>query len=65
MEKNVEEARKIMQERRNRKRVYVKSWRVTERVRRRKNSFITDYVKHKFDNVYHEALCFYDALEKQ
>ena len=65
MEKNVEETRKIMQERRNRKRVYVKSWRVTERVRRRKNSFITDYVKHKFDNVYHEALCFYDALEKQ
>ena len=65
MEKNLEEARKIMQERRNRKRVYVKSWRVTERARRRKNSFVTDYVKHKFDNVYHEALCFYDALEKQ
>ena len=65
MEKKLEEARKTMQERRNRKRVYVKSWRVTERARRRTNSFVTDYVKHKFDNVYHEALCFYDALEKQ
>ena len=56
---------KKLEERRNRKRVYVKSWRVTERARRRTNSFVTDYVKHKFDNVYHEALCFYDALEKQ
>ena len=65
MEKKLEEARKTMQERRNRKRVYVKSWRVTERARRRTNSFVTDYVKHKFDNVYREALCFYDALEKQ
>ena len=56
---------KKQEERRTRKRVYVKSWRVTERVRRRTNSFITDYVKHKFDNIYHEALCFYDILEKQ
>ena len=58
MEKNPEE-------RRTRKRVYVRSWRVNERVRRRTNSLIADYVKHKYNNVYHEALCFYDVLERQ
>ena len=58
MEKNPEE-------RRTRKRVYVRSWRVTERVRRRKNTVITEYIKHKYNNIYHEALCFYDVLERQ
>ena len=65
MEKKIHEAREIMRERRNKKRVYVKTWRVTERVRRRTNRFVTNYVKHKFGTVYSEAVCFYDALEKK
>ena len=47
-----------------RKSLYVKQWRVGERIRRRTNNFISDYVKAKFTNVYHEALCFYDALNE-
>ena len=65
MEKKIHEAREIMRERRNKKRVYVKTWQVTERVRRRTNHFVTNYVKHKFGTVYSEAVCFYDALEKK
>ena len=58
MEKNPEEIR-------TKKKVYVRHWRVNERVRRRKNTVITEYVKHKYNNIYHEALCFYDVLERQ
>ena len=65
MEKKIHEAGEIIRERRNKKRVYVKTWRVTERVRRRTNHFVTNYVKHKFGTVYSEAVCFYDALEKK
>ena len=51
-------------EQKARKSLYVRQWRVGERIRRRTNNFITDYVKTKFTNVYHEALCFYDALNE-
>ena len=43
---------------------YVRQWRVTERGRRRHNSFISDYIKVKFENIYHEALCFFNALNE-
>ena len=43
---------------------YVRQWRVTERFRRRHNAFITEYVREKFGNIYHEARCFFNALNE-
>ena len=65
MEKKLKEAKQTMQQRKHNKKLYVRSWRVTEKVRRQTNSFVTDYVKQKFYTVYSEALCLYHALEKQ
>ena len=65
MAKKLRKAREDINERRKKKKVYVKEWRVHERVRRRKNHFVASYVKHKFFNDYSEAICLYDALEKK
>ena len=51
-----------MEQRKLKKKLYVRKWRVDERARRRTNYFVTDYVKQKFTNIYQEALCFYDGL---
>ena len=44
------------------KKVYVKEWRAIEKVRKRHNRFITEYVRVKFWNVYNEANSFFNAL---
>ena len=41
---------------------YKKRWRVIEKKRKHHNSFVTEYVKVKFGNVYNEANCFFNAL---
>ena len=64
MEQRLNEARQIMEQRKHTKKLYVRNWRVGERARRRTNCFVTDYVKQKFNNIYCEALCFYDGLNK-
>ena len=64
MEKKLAQARLTIQQRKENKNRYVKNWRVGERARKRTSYFVAEYVKEKFNNVYCEALCFYDALNK-
>ena len=42
--------------------IYKRNWRQMEKKRKRRNAFITEYTKIKYGNLYHEALCFYNAL---
>ena len=42
--------------------MYKRNWRQIEKKRKRRNAFITEYTKIKYGNLYHEALCFYNAL---
>ena len=44
--------------------VYKRKWRQVEKKRKWFNSFITEYTRLKFGNVYNEAACFYNALEQ-
>ena len=41
---------------------YARKWREIERDRRWHNTIITEYVKTKFWNIYHEANCFCNAI---
>ena len=41
---------------------YKKKWRVTERKKKRLNTFVAEYVRIKFGNVYNEAANFFKAL---
>ena len=41
---------------------YKKSWRATERSRKRHNAFIVEYIRIKFENVYNEASSFFNGL---
>ena len=59
----IDQARKEIRERKDRRNVYVKTWRQSQRTQRRINSFIEEYVKEKFSNIYSEALNFYTALD--
>ena len=49
-------------EKTNKKYEYKKRWRVIEKKRKHHNSFVTEYVKVKFGNLYNEANCFFKAL---
>ena len=44
--------------------IYKRKWRQVEKKRKWFNSFITEYTRLKFGNVYNEAACFYNALEQ-
>ena len=44
--------------------VYKRKWRQIEKKRKWFNSFITEYTRLKFGNVYNEAACFYNALQQ-
>ena len=41
---------------------YKKRWRALEKYRKRHNTFITEYTRVKFENVYNEANSFFNAL---
>ena len=43
---------------------YKRNWRQVEKKRKWENSFIAEYTRLKFANIYHEAQCFYKALEQ-
>ena len=62
MEK-LEQTRQEIRKRKDERNLYVKSWRESQRTQRRTNSFINEYVREKFNNVYSEALKFYTALD--
>ena len=44
--------------------LYKRKWRQIEKKKKWFNSFITEYTRLKFGNVYNEAACFYNALEQ-
>ena len=43
---------------------YKRKWRQAEKKRKWFNAFITEYTRVKFDNIYNEASCFYNALRE-
>ena len=59
----IDQARQEIRERKDRRNVYVKSWRQSQRTRKRVSLFIEEYVREKFSNIYSEALNFYTALD--
>ena len=59
----IDQAKREIRERKDRRNVYVKSWRQGQRTQRRISSFIEEYVREKFSNIYSEALNFYTALD--
>ena len=59
----IDQARQEIRERKDRRNVYVKNWRQSQRTQRRVSSFIEEYVREKFSNIYSEALNFYTALD--
>ena len=58
-----DQAKQEIRERKDKRNVYVKSWRQSQRIRRRVSSFVEEYVREKFNNIYSEALNFYNALD--
>ena len=41
---------------------YKKSWRETDRLRKRHNNFVVEYIRIKFGNIYNEANSFFNGL---
>ena len=60
----LEQARRDMRERKDKRNVYVRDWREKQRVQKRKTIFVDEYVRVKFSKVYTEAINFYSALDQ-
>ena len=60
----LDRAREEIQKRKEKRNVYVKSWRQTQRTQRRVSYFIEEYVREKYQNIYSEALNFYATLDR-
>ena len=60
----LEQARRDMRERKDKRNVYVRNWREKQRVQKRKTIFVDEYVRVKFSKVYTEAINFYSALDQ-
>ena len=60
----LEQARREMRERKDKRNVYVRDWREKQRVQKRKTVFVDEYVRVKFSKVYSDAINFYTALDQ-
>ena len=60
----LDQARREIRERKDKRNVYVRNWRESQRIQKRKTTFVDEYVRVKFTKVYSEALNFYSALDQ-
>ena len=60
----LDQARRDIRERKDKRNVYVRDWREKQRVQKRKTIFVDEYVRVKFSKVYSEAINFYSALDQ-
>ena len=60
----LEQVRREMRERKDKRNVYVRDWREKQRAQKRKTVFVDEYVRVKYSKVYSEAINFYTALDQ-
>ena len=60
----LDQIRREIRERKDKRNVYVRDWREKQRVQKRKTIFVDEYVRVKFSKVYSEAINFYSALDQ-
>ena len=60
----LDQARHEIRERKDRRNAYVKTWRQSRRIQRRKTIFVEEYVRAKFAEVYSEAIDYYSTLDQ-
>ena len=60
----MEQFRREIRERKDKRNIYVRNWRESQRIQKRKNIFMEEYVRVKFTEVYSEALNFYSTLDQ-
>ena len=60
----LDQARREIRERKDKRNVYVRNWRESQRIQKRKTTFVDEYVRVKFTKVYSEALNFYSSLDQ-
>ena len=60
----LEQTRREIRERKDKRNVYVRDWREKQRAQKRKTVFVNQYVQAKFSKVYSEAINFYSALDQ-
>ena len=60
----LDQARREIRERKDKRNVYVRNWREGQRIQKRKSIFIEEYVRVKFTKVYSEAINFYSTLDQ-
>ena len=61
---NLDQARRDIRERKDKRNIYVRKWRESQRVLKRQSIFVKEYVRIKYVEVYSEAMKFYSALDQ-
>ena len=60
----LDQARRDIRERKDKRNSYVRNWRESQRVVKRQSIFVKEYVRIKFAEVHSEAMNFYSALDQ-
>ena len=60
----LDQARRDIRERKDKRNSYVRNWRESQRVLKRQSIFVKEYVRIKCVEVYSEAMNFYSALDQ-
>ena len=60
----LDQARRDIRERKDKRNSYVRNWRESQRVVKRQSIFVKEYVRSKFAEVHSEAMNFYSALDQ-
>ena len=58
----IDEARKELRERKDKRNTYVRVWRQNKKMERRLSVFVQDYVQEKYQSIHAEAISFYNTL---